>query len=53
MKTKQALHITFHNPNTPEETVRMLVCIAAEVAKSSVNAELLSIKNEAVQESSI
>ena len=32
-KARQALHITFHNPNTPEETANYLIdFIAAELA---------------------
>ena len=31
------LNITFHNPNTTEETVAELVKIAAEVAKTKIS----------------
>ena len=35
------LKITFHNPNTVEETAAALVKIAAEVAKAKVTQELI------------
>jgi len=38
------LNITFHNPNTSEETVAALIRIAAEVAKTKV---ISAIHNEA------
>ena len=37
------LNITFHNPNTSEETVAALIRIAAEVAKAKV---ISAIHNE-------
>ena len=35
------LNITFHNPNTTEETVAALVKIAAEVATEKVRQEII------------
>lgn len=44
------LHITFHNPNTQEETVRELVHIAAQMAKTRVEAHLLSLEQPEQEE---
>ncbi|MEG0091296.1 MAG: hypothetical protein RSA20_05715 [Oscillospiraceae bacterium] len=43
-KANEILHITFHNPNTPEETIKELIRIAAEVAKVSVSSALLCVE---------
>lgn len=40
------LNITFHNPNTPEETVAVLIKIAAEVAKAKVVSAIHNQPNE-------
>ena len=40
------LNITFHNPNTSEETVAALIKIAAEVAKAKI---ISAIHNEATE----
>ena len=37
---KQKLNITFHNPNTSEETIAILIKLAAEVAKEKVRETL-------------
>ncbi|MEG1631203.1 MAG: hypothetical protein RR423_02970 [Hydrogenoanaerobacterium sp.] len=43
-KANEILHITFYNPNTPEETIKELIRIAAEVAKASVSSALLGVE---------
>jgi len=39
-KTDKPVNITFHNPNTPEETAKLLIKIAAENMVDYINAEI-------------
>ncbi len=39
------LNINFHNPNSNEDTVKMLIPIAAEIAMNKISETILHIDN--------
>lgn len=43
MKKNKPLVITFHNPNTPEETIAELIKLSAELAKANLSDILIHI----------
>lgn len=46
MRKKREMHITFHNPNTAEESDKMAKWFIEQVAEKALNRAILDIKTK-------